>query len=534
MDKIKKYWKLPVSAMYAGAAVAAVLFYIFGPSAAYFHSDCTDTIMWAQASVESGKLFDPDFGYAAMLPFGGTAIMIPLVSLLGTTMKSHQIGMAIFTLIMFLSVWFVCRSGGLSNSKSLFAVGTFALVASSSEKFREIFYEHSIYYSISVVIIFFLLGLCMRLYDRSKDGSSMGKFAVLTALAFMLCCFGALDGMQMIASGIVPVVFAIAAYMLFNTEDRLFSKSNKGLIFFAFVVVCGTVAGLVALSSFSKDVTAGYADAYSTWSTPTEWITNANKLPDHWFSLFGLDTQKGESLISLKSVIRIIGIAGGLVIALVPVIALFFYKKLQPKTKMVLMTHIGVTGIIMFGYIFGILSAANWRLTPIICTGLIATIFVINEMNGGMVVKRMAFLAICTLIATGMVGMKSVYNIRGMNITNNAKYAITQYLKGNNLTYGYATFWNCQTITLLSDSEVVCSNVQIDNEGIQKSEYQTSRKRFEDQDGVDRYFVLVSEEEYEALKTNILWNITEAYSEQFETEGYRIFVFDSTRLIFTK
>ena len=35
---------------------AVVVYYILGPAEGYFHSDCTDTLLWAQASYDSGKL----------------------------------------------------------------------------------------------------------------------------------------------------------------------------------------------------------------------------------------------------------------------------------------------------------------------------------------------------------------------------------------------------------------------------------------------------------------------------------------------
>ena len=62
-------------------SLVSVLYYIVGPSRGYFQSDCTDTIYWAKATVDAGRLLNPDFGYDALLPFGANLWLIPMVSL---------------------------------------------------------------------------------------------------------------------------------------------------------------------------------------------------------------------------------------------------------------------------------------------------------------------------------------------------------------------------------------------------------------------------------------------------------------------
>ena len=170
--KIKKQFPVFAAAFFAFAAIGSVLWYILCPSAAFFHSDCSDTIFWAQASYDGKTLFNPEFGYAAILPFGGTLIMWPLVALFGVSMTAHRLGMVIFSLIFFGGIYLLSRALKFSESLSLTAVGLTALILCSSEKMREIFYEHVIYYSISVVIICVLLALHVHF---TENINSYGK-----------------------------------------------------------------------------------------------------------------------------------------------------------------------------------------------------------------------------------------------------------------------------------------------------------------------------------------------------------------------
>ena len=70
MNKIKKVNELKQSnknvisilpLIFAAAAFLIVIYYMLGPSKGYLHSDCVDTMTWAQATVESGKLFSTTF-----------------------------------------------------------------------------------------------------------------------------------------------------------------------------------------------------------------------------------------------------------------------------------------------------------------------------------------------------------------------------------------------------------------------------------------------------------------------------------------
>ncbi|MBP7402385.1 MAG: hypothetical protein KBA30_07200, partial [Clostridia bacterium] len=64
-----------LSILLAAGAVAVVLYAVIVVAAGEFHADFTDTVLWAEATFRSGRLFDPEFYYAAAMPFGGQWLM---------------------------------------------------------------------------------------------------------------------------------------------------------------------------------------------------------------------------------------------------------------------------------------------------------------------------------------------------------------------------------------------------------------------------------------------------------------------------
>ncbi len=523
--KIKKRLVIAGAALFAAISLATVIYYIIFPSCQYFHADCSDTILWAQASYDSGSLFNKDFGYAAMLPFGGTMLMIPFIGIFGVSMTTHHIGMVLFTLMFFASVFLVCRSIKLSLPMSLTAVSVLAMMLCASQKLREIFYEHVIYYSISVMIIFVLLSLLIKFNKHFTEEKSK-KLMVIAVCTTVFAGLSALDGMQVIATGIVPVVFAAVAEIFFSGERKLVSNENKPSAYFC--VICGlsVVIGTYILVIASSQVNAGYADAYSQYANMDEWLSNLGMFPLHWFTLFGVDAQFGMSIFSSESVINIIRMGAAVIIAGVPFVALVFIKKFDFASRLLIYSHFGVTAVIMFGYVFGILSAANWRLSPMICTGIIVCFAAFRTAKEYVVPQRLSVVAICVFVLMSAVSFKMITEMPKNGKELNEKYKLAQILDEKGLNYGYATFWNSQSITVLSDSEVMAANVDINENGIAPCPYQTNKNWFKEQEAVDKYFVLVSDSELNVLKLTDDWALFELLAvEEIDIDGYTIFVF---------
>jgi hypothetical protein len=105
-------------------------------------------------------------------------------------------------------------------------------------------------------------------------------------------------------------------------------------------------------------------------------------------------------------------------------------------------------------------------------------------------------------------------------------YVVADYLVENNLTYGYATFWNANSITVISDSKTKARNIEVTDDGEYKTKYYQSRKSwYEDQPEQENYYMLLSQYEYECLKNNANPLLDEQHTEA-SVEGYMILVFD--------
>lgn len=549
----KKHWISTLSVVLAILSLGICLYYIVCLSKGDFHSDCTDSLYWANATVESGKVFDENFRYAAMLPFSASLWFIPIIKLFGVTMRAQIIGMSVFLVLFTTAIWFMCRSMNWSVRATCSMISALLLILSGSEKLREIMWGHVIYYSLALLIICVGTGLVFRfekhfagLVSSAKKKKSIAGAVIFGALTALLFAGNATNGFQMIAIATVPVLAGIFAERFFDGRQKLFSSSSIPAAVMILTVIVSTLCGLVILKLLKGEKAAGYTSVYSMFSGISDWYGNFTKLFSQFPELIGISIKKSDRMISKEAIVYLIRLAGMLVITVIPLVGLFGYKKLHDKgTRFVLWVHLSLTAVILFGYICGRISNANWRLTPLIGSSVMATVAIFREWLDGIFPKKSTDEAennekcnekrVCLrlgVILSAVIVMFGAVNfneIRKMpRDYEHPLEAVANDLEAHGLEYGYATFWRSQALTMLSDSKVRVRETLVKSDGVITDYYQSSRLWYEDQPGIDKYFIMLSDDELNTVGDSEYWQeITEKYLiENFETRGYNVFVFN--------
>ena len=529
----KDYLPLTLCALALLFALAICIYYIVGPAEGYFHSDCTDTILWAQASFDSGKVFSPDFNYAALLPFGASVWLIPLIAIFGMTMKTHVIGMVIFAVLFALSMFLLMRKMKWSYAWTFGTSALIMLVLSSSEKLREIMWGHVIYYSLGLLLYFFMLALALLAYEKLEDYKARPEVRLLPAvLLLILAVLNATNGFQMLVLTVLPITVGILADRLFDRETPVFSKKNLPCVAIVSVLVLGTLIGTGMLDKLLGDITSGYANAYSSYSNPDDWPENLDKFFMNWMTLLGMDVANRDPLMEMKSIVNILRIGISVILLVAPLVLVCFYKKIESRyTRILAVSHLFILGFLFFGCVCGRLAAANWRLTPLLGSSVLVTAAAARELW----MQRKTAVAscrigVCALAALALLSAFNVKTIADMPFDygrDNTLHVLENRLEEEGLTYGYATFWRSQAITLISDSKVKVREILVDKDAISTDMYQSQAAWYEDQEGVTEYFVLLSGSEYQTVSTSEWWTarMEHCYVRSFNESGYYVFVF---------
>lgn len=508
--------------MLLAATILIVAYYVWFPSRAHFHSDTTDTLMWAQATYDAGELFNKDFSYACLLPFSTSLIMTALIPLFGVSMTTHVLGMLIFFLLFTAALIWLLRGLGWSWKWVSFGVFTELMLLSGSEKLREIFWGHTIYYSIGVLFLFVGLGMLFRWMDADgqpaspKNKRRLPLLNILLGIWFVLTCMNQLNSMTIFA---LPVMAAVFLERFLDAKTPLCSRKNCGTLCLLVIMGAGMILGYYLTVVLSDGIHASYAEAHSTFSSMSEWIFHLEKFPEHWFSLLGVTAEDNDPLLSAKSIVNLLMIVVSLVLLILPLVGLCNYSRIEDgKLRLLILTYWCMTALIMLGYVCGMLSSANWRLSPIMAMAALVSAAVVHWAVGRVQLQRVAAVMMIPVVIVCTMNALTILKMPANGYKDAELYRLADALKERGLDYGYATFWQANALTVISDSEVKCRNVTIDEDGIRPYVYQSNENWFNDQPGQEKYFLLLTKEEHTQLRVSgdPILNLAHVESELFD------------------
>ncbi|NLA76815.1 MAG: hypothetical protein GX851_03115, partial [Clostridiales bacterium] len=389
-----------------------------------------------------------------------------------------------------------------------------------------------IYYSLGLLFCFFGGGLVLRWLELSDSGTAkplkkygtLAVFAVFTALT-------AFNGLQAAVIYIFPLLVSLAAYCFFDSETPFFGSRNIRYFALMTIIIASAGIGTIICSILRGGIYSGYLSGYSIFSGLDQWVDNALTFPKMWFSLLGVEIVKGDPLMELDSVFDMLRTVIGTVILIVPVAALFQYKKINDRSlKLLIWLCWGITASIMLGFIVGVLGNANWRLTPMAGSSVILTIAMVRYWLAQRKAPGIRFAAVilALLAAGGLLSAGTIALMPADYGRDNELHMLADTLEENNLTYGYATFWYSQAITVISDSEVKVRNIRIVPEtGCEKYIYQSERSWFDAQPNQQNYFLLLNSSELRQLKNSTAGSSLIKFAQQtISVGGFTILVFD--------
>ena len=218
----KKNWLTLLAAVWALLpGLYLVLYYITGPAQGHMTSDCTDSLRWAQATFESGRLIAKDFSYSAILPFGGNLVFLPFIALFGFSMKAQVGGLVLFALLLAAALWYLARGLDLSFPAAGGLVSVVMMALCASGKLREIVFEHVFYYNLGILSFCIGFGLLLRLLKDAgtpRGGNRRALFVFRLVLFFLCSVMIATDGLQAMICYTLPLAAAVLADRLTDAE----------------------------------------------------------------------------------------------------------------------------------------------------------------------------------------------------------------------------------------------------------------------------------------------------------------------------
>jgi hypothetical protein len=186
------------------------------------------------------------------------------------------------------------------------------------------------------------------------------------------------------------------------------------------------------------------------------------------------------------------------VVAIVPVYMLVGYYNIKDRfTKILLLAHWIITFFILVGWIFGRLSTWSWRLIPVAFSSVLLFIMYLKDMWANSKKKRLTVLLTILLISVSVYSMGNIFYNVG-RVKSVQQYGL-EMVEKEGVTVGYASLWNFNYITFMTEGKYRVGNITVSEDGLRKNRYQCYKQSYEDVPGQDKYFLLLTTDEYSTL-----------------------------------
>ena len=490
-----------------GLAALSVMHYLWGDLLLMeYHTDITDTLMWADAIYKSGRLVSPDHYYPYVIPFGGQLLMLPFIPFFGAGITTLRLGMTVFfVLFSLLLVVFFDRVAFRALPASLTASGCMILIFMYNKKLREVMYAHVIHYSLAIVLILLLCIVLALLLDEKHGAKKRTALYIALGVSGFFC---AANGLTVLALSLCPVGMAFLLERAVNTLGfRHAWDSRQEDIRACGVVIASALCGLAVYGLLSYGAHAEYGKQYMHLVGPEMWIDNIRSTVEQWIQILLRPELFGDTVPAVSSMTRYgsymhfgLKLCMTAALPLMLVLTVMRYGRLKSRTQRIVVLVFWMLALITFVlYAVTKLNFSSWRMIPMLFMMFAALAVLIGNMLED---DRLSLRRAGAVLAAGMIfiavhagaGVLTAYADKDVWFEEGS--ALDTILD-HGLTHG---FTNTQTLVktygMLTGGEVDMSYIQVRSRPgkYHARLYQNDAADFLPQEDPDaRYFVLITD-----------------------------------------
>ncbi len=468
----------------------------------WLDSDMAAEMIFSKQLAETGHFFaTPDWYYSTEFRFLYTHwIMGPLFHFIGSWHVIRMITNLVTYGLMLAAYFFFMKP--FKVRKSL-VIGSSVLLLLPFSETMMTHMQMGNTYMFHVFISFLFMGLFLRI-----TGAEKGKKLPWIPAYFLISLICGISGVRYLLALQCPLVLAGFAGVLKSAEFSAFRKevtaenwkSKLGdllrsyslpYFWYALMGLCGAVAGygINVLYVCRKYVFQTYeATNFISVYQGVFW----NRVQDAFGSLimlFGYIPDKG--LLSLRGMISLVAFV---LLVLFGYVAVRDAKEEKGRRGMLVTFFWCAFLLNVFVFVFSTSTMVpRYYLTIYIFLLPLLCFYLEKEERFFDRTAVLAILLLCMTLATGKVTLSFITTDK-----NESRRAVATYLKENDLNFGYATYWNANIMTELTDGQVEVANVG-DAEHLEFFRWSSPMKYY-DQPHDGKVFLLLTGEEFEEAR----------------------------------
>lgn len=382
-------------------------------------------------------------------------------------------------------------------------------------------------YSYQIVLVVFLPALFLSLVmgEKSKRAAKLVSFCVIYSLY-------AHNSIAILQEVTLPLIAAVVIYIFLHTyKDRSFDwRKYKYMLFFTAGFVLIAVINLLFFKkvlNFNTASQGSYVNDMTVLFRVDIFLDNFSKFIQSVLFMFGFEF--GKSLFSVDGIFSLIKMTCTLfLIVYFPARLVKRFKEQSDKMQMFIIysiVHVAeVIFIILFGYITDYTAGARYLITSVCLLSILGGFYfykyILKEVN----VFSYISIIICGIYliagASPMVRLNINYSVRIKNVKS-----LSDFLIENDLTYGYATYWNAGKNSVLSDFKVQINPIWVQEQSLIPFEWLCAERFFDPETYDGKSFLLLTKEESETFYGSPVYRKFDVPTEVLRHNDYVIYVY---------
>lgn len=536
MNRSKKIWLDYVSVIALGSACLILVILNIGWGNHWLDSDMAAEMIFSKLLSDEGKwIATTDWYYSTEFRVLYTQIVMGLLHRVCSDWHVIRvITNLVFYGLMLESFCFVCKPLEIQRRKVYLCA--LALFVPVSEAVMTHLQMGNTYMS-HVILCFWTFGLFLRLSDTRCKGRRWGGYAVCYGV---LCVILGISGVRYMLDILVPCALTAFLYWWNGQIFQTFRKEPSLERFFCclktirarylYTAAAGAVMGcigyLINMISISKKYqfqtydTTNFIKVYGNDGVFLERVQN---VIGQLLQMFGYIFDK--SFLSLRGLVTMTAFV------MIAVLAFVWWKSMQrakiqqnveqenglETNRNITIWFAGISlALHLFVFIFTTSTMVDRYFIPIaIFFLLVLAIYMERE---ALVFDRVA---VCLILGAclSLAGVKTYFSFL-TNDKNASRYEVAAYLIEEGYTFGYASYWNSNIMTELSDGALEMANLW-SLESLGDFKWSSKMSSYEAKEG--KVFLIAGTDEIEALDQH---GMLEQQQVIFENEDYIVLHFE--------
>lgn len=507
-------------------SVCAILFYILYCTKAVFHSDMAYWLLLADEQIRNHQFFPDGFYYTTGVVTVSTEVLVLLLRLFCQNwLLCREIAVIIITFAVFVLIFHFYKATLSGNTKFTAALISLILLCLPMNHYMETFYSAAYEWQLLWdMLIMLILSKILAASEKETSRNSIKLYVLLFAIFF----FCSLSGVKSLLYFTFPLLLAIPVFHFIQSGfcfECIFKNKRHNAILF--VSIPAAILGVSIYLFLAKSVSLSSVTGYMMFAEREKIIENFSNL---LVNIIGFYSALGsDGLVSIGGISACINFVVMVFCTIIaPITMIVRYPKTTSTFWKIYTIYAWISNlIILYTLIFTdpvyiryyeLIFWHNIVLTSVFLADLIR--------RRGKYYESFIYAVLAVVFVFGHAAYvkETVLPIHDTYVAEETDGTLIDFLKENDLDYGFASFWHAYKYMALSNGDIML--ISCNFSPLSRLEWMSSASYFDVDTHPGRCFILVDSEETIDTKYDL------AATEIKQFQNYKILIYEKNIFLY--